>query len=329
MQPPSRPLTDIADLLRHSRRVLALCHIAPDGDAIGALLGLGWLLAELPQPPAVSLACADPIPPELAFLPGVADIVAQPPNGTWDVVVGLDASDPARLGAIFRPATYGAVPVVIIDHHITNLYFGTINHVDPAAAATSQILVELADALGVRLSRAAAVCLLTGVVTDTLGFRTTNVTPAVLAAATRLMTAGAPLADITERALNRRPLSVMRLWGLALNRLHLEHGVVWTEVTRAMRRQAGVPGTDDGGLVSHLINAEEGRVAAVFRELEGRKVEIGLRARKGYDVAAVALRLGGGGHPQAAGCTLPGALTEVEAQVLPLLIDVSLKTPDR
>lgn len=314
------PLPELAGRLRAAPRVLALCHVDPDGDAIGSLLGLGWLLRALPQPPAVTLACADPVPTALAHLPGAADITAAPPPGPWDIVVTLDASDPARLGPIFSPEAYAPAPVAVIDHHVTNLFFGDLNYVDPVSAATAQIVVQLADALGVAIGREAAICLLTGIVTDTLSFRTSNTTPAVLATAARLAEAGADIAEITDRALNRRPLNVMRLWGLALSRLRRQAGVVWTEVTPAMRTAAGVSDNENGSLVSHLITANEACVAAVFNEQPDGQVEVNLRSRKGCDVAQIALKLGGGGHPQAAGCTVPGPLADAEATVLPLLL---------
>lgn len=320
MSPRQRTtLIELADRLRTARRVLAFCHVEPDGDAVGSLLGLGWLLKSLPQPPAVTLACADPVPANLAHLPGAGAIVAAPPDGAWDIVVTLDASDPARLGDIFRPETYAPAPIAVVDHHVTNLLFGDLNFVDPSYAATSQIVVDLADALGVAIGREAAICLLTGIVTDTLSFRTTNTTPAVLRAAARLTEAGANIAEIADRTLYRRQLNAMRLWGLALSQLRLEDGVVWTEVTPEMRAAAGVPGHENGSLVSHLITAAEARVAAVFNELADGQVEVNLRARKGHDVAQIALKLGGGGHPQAAGCTIPGPLAAAEAQVLPML----------
>ncbi len=313
-------LADLAGRLRRARRVLALCHIDPDGDAVGSLLGLGWLLRGLPQPPAVTLACADAVPTALAHLPAAADITTAPPAGRWDIVVALDASDAARLGPIFKPESWAPAPVAVVDHHITNLYFGDLNYVDPNSAATSQIMVELADALDIAISQEAAVCLLTGIVTDTLSFRTSNTTAAVLATATRLAKAGANITDIADRALNRRPLSIMRLWGKALSQIRLDDGVVWTEVTPAMRVAAGVSDNENGSLVSHLITANEARVAAVFNERADGQVEVNLRSRKGYDIAQIALQLGGGGHPQAAGCTLPGPLAAVEAQIIPLLI---------
>ena len=335
-QPP-RPtaLTQIADVLRPARRVLAFSHVAPDGDAIGSLLGFGWLLHEMwgrssevfgdfgTPPYQVCLTLADPVPAQFRFLPGVADIVAVPPAGPWDVVVALDASDALRLGAPFRPATYGETPIIVLDHHVTNLQFGALNYVDIAAAATSQILVDLADALGAAINREAAICLLTGLLMDTLSFRTSNVNARVMSTAMRLMEAGANLAEITERAMNHKPLSAMRLWGLALSDLKLSGQVLWTHITPAMRAQVAAPENGDGGLVGHLINAPEAKVSAVFSEKQDGRVEIGLRARPGYDVSGVALSLGGGGHPQAAGCTVAGPLATVEARVLPMLLAAS------
>ncbi len=221
--------------------------------------------------------------------------------------------------------TFGIAPapVIVLDHHITNLRFGTLNYVDAAAASTAQIVLDLADALSVPVSREAAICLLTGLVTDTLGFRTSNVTSRVLEAAVRLMEAGADLYAIAERSLGRRPLSVMRLWGHALGQLRFEDGVVWVEVTREMRARAGVPDEDDGGLVSHIINASEARVAAVFGEMDDGTIDVDLRSRPPYEVASAALSLGGGGHRQASGCRLPGPLADAEAKVLPLLLKIA------
>lgn len=313
-------LNEVAAVLQGATRVLAMCHINPDGDAVGSLLGLAWIMHCLPRPPKIYLACADPIPLQLQFLPGVGEIRRDVPESSWDAVVALDASDAARLGPIYTPTSYRHAPIVVLDHHVTNLHFGTLNHVDICAAATAQIVVDLADALAAPITPNAAVCLLTGLSTDTLSFRTSNMTPAVLNTAARLMAAGADLAEITQRTLYDRPLTVLRLWGLALSRMQLDGQVVWTAITQAMRTEAGLIGSSENGLTSQLINAAEAKIAAVFNETETGQVEISLRSRPGYDVAAIALRLGGGGHPQAAGCTLPGPLADAQARILPLLL---------
>ena len=113
---------------------------------------------------------------------------------------------------------------MVVYHHITNTYFGTVNWVEPTCAATCQMLAYLADALGVRLSPELAECLLTGVITDTLCFRTTNTTPAVLEVAMHLQEAGANLAAIVQQTLNRMPYSTLRLWALVLPEAQLEDG---------------------------------------------------------------------------------------------------------
>ena len=329
--PPSAAsdtLSAIAGVLGGARRVLAFCHVNPDGDALGSMLALGWLLRALrPAGSAEAcltvLVCADALPSKLAFLPGADQIITTPPPGPWDAVVVLDSSDAKRVGAPFPGDEFRPTPVIVLDHHITNCHFGTLNYVNARAASTSEIVVDLADALGATIGQEAATCLLTGVVTDTLGFRTSNVTPRVLTIAARLVEAGADLHRITELTLGNRPLSIMRLWGLALSRLHLDDGILWTEVTREMRDRAGVPDEDDGGLVSHLITAHEARVAAVFGELNDGTIDVDLRATLPYEVASVALRLDGGGHPQASGCHLPGPLADAERRVLLLLRDAA------
>lgn len=328
----STPLTDIAAVLRGAERVLALSHITPDGDAIGSLLGFGWLMCGRPgfadtdrgAGCGITLACADGVPLQYRSLPGASKIVTTPPAGPWDAVVALDASDPQRLGDIYHPDRYGGdqygrATIINLDHHVTNLWFGDLNFVDTQAAATCQILVELADALNVPIGREAAICLLTGLVTDTLSFRTSNVTPQVMATALRLMEAGANLAEITEQIMNYKPLSAMRLWGLALAQVRVQDGIIWTDITREMRDRVSAGEDGDGGLSGFLIRAPEAKVSVVFSETPAGQVEVGFRARPGYNVSEVALSLGGGGHPQAAGCTISGSLAAAHDRVLPLL----------
>lgn len=328
--PNSASLSDLVAPVMGAHDILALCHVNPDGDAIGSLLGLGCVLDALPGERNVVLACQDRPPESLFFVPGVTRVVNALPEGFKpDLVISLDASDPARLGKLFSNLAFTPTPLIVIDHHITNLHFGNLNYVVPEAASTSQLVISLADALGVALPKEAATPLLVGLVTDTLGFRTSNVTAAELAAAVRLIDAGANLADVSQRTLATRPIKHMRLWGAAFQQMRLDGYVLWAEVTKAMREAAGILDEDDGGLVSQLINAAEARVAVVFNELDDGRIEVDFRARPGYDVATVALSLGGGGHPQAAGCVLSGPMADAEARVLPLVQAASLASPQR
>ncbi len=251
-------------------------------------------------------------------------------RGSFDLLVSLDASDPGRLGKAF--AELRGVPLLNIDHHITNTHFGTINWIDPSAVATAEMVFWLAEDLGVTLDAELASILLAGIVGDTLGLRTANVNARVMQEVTRLMEAGASLSALVDALFNRRPLAAIRLFGQALAGVRMEDGVVWTVITREMRAASGLTHANDLSLSSFLIGAEEARIAAVFTERDDGKVEVSMRARPGYDVARVALAFGGGGHPPAAGCLLPGPLEEVIPTILAALKaaarDRSEKTPE-
>lgn len=302
----------IQELLQPARRVLLVTHVAPDGDAIGSLLGLGRMLSERGK--AVTLACADAVPERYFWLPGSKE-VERGPSGSYDVVVAIDCSDERRMGSVYSDDLRG-LPVLNIDHHATNTRFGTMNWVEPAAVSTTQMVLALADALEWTVDLEVATCLLTGLVTDTRAFRTSNVDSTALRSALRLVEAGASLSEITHRALNERPLASVRVWGEAIARLHLEGDILWTEVTRDMRERWSIAGDGVSGLTNLLSSVREGKVVIVFTEQEDRTVDVGLRSVPGWDVAQVALRLGGGGHPQAAGCTLEGDLDQVRERVL-------------
>jgi bifunctional oligoribonuclease and PAP phosphatase NrnA len=293
-------------------RILLLTHVVPDGDAIGSLLGLGALLRDRGKD--VTLACSDPVPGLYGWLPGTAGIVARG-NGRFDLVICLDCSDPKRMGQAYSE-DLKSVPLINIDHHITNTRFGLLNWVDPAAVATAQMILALAEHKAWPITVDVATCLLTGLVTDTRSFRTPNTDQASMQAALGLMEAGASLPDITRRALDQRPLAVIRLWGQAIERCQLERGVLWTEVTRDQRQSWALDGNSESGLANFLSSVREATVVVVFAEQDNGLVDVGLRAVPGTSVAEVALRLGGGGHPQAAGCTLAGDLAYVKRVVL-------------
>lgn len=305
-------MTRIGELVLQARRVLVVTHVAPDGDAIGSLLGLGGLLRRQVQ--EVTLVCEDGVPDTQSWLPGSAEI-ARAGVGTYDLIFVVDCSDLRRMGHPADEALSG-VPLVNIDHHVTNTLFGTVNWVDPGAASATQMVLTLAEHLGWPVDADVATSLLAGLITDTQSFRTSNVDAAAMQAALRLMAAGASLNDVSRRMLGQRPLAMVRLWGDALRSLELDGDVLWVEVTRAMRERWALSENGISGLTNLLASVREPSVVLVFTERDDGTVDVGMRAVPGFDVAQVALRLGGGGHPQAAGCTLAGDLADVRAKVL-------------
>jgi phosphoesterase RecJ-like protein len=304
-------LTAARTRVAEARRVLTLTHVNPDGDAIGSLLGFGLAVRTLGKD--VVFACDDPAQTLFAYLAGFDEITPQP-SGDFDLIVALDAADAQRMGTIGQRLPRR--PDIVFDHHITNPGFGAINFIDAEAASTGELVAELLEPLGLPLTQPIAEALLTGVVTDTLGFKTSNTKPKTLALAQKLMLAGANLSAISEQALYKRPFAAARIWGEGLTHLQLADGMVWTALPLAARRVSGYFDKDDADLINVLTTVREAQVAVIFVERDNGTVKISWRSMAGLNVATLAQSFGGGGHAPAAGADVPGTLAEVEAKVL-------------
>ena len=298
-------------VLHEAGHILLLTHERPDGDALGSLLGMAWMLQATGR--RVSAVSLDGVPSSFRFLPGSESVLDALPAAA-DVCVLLDCSDANRVGEF---ATALPCPASVnIDHHVTNTHFAEVNLVDAEASATAEVVCELAEALGLALSPQAATCLLTGLVSDTLGFRTSNVGLRTMANARQLMEAGANLPAIVEASLYRRSFAATRYWAAGLARLQREDTLVWTALSLADRAAAGYPGRDDADLINILSTIEGTAVAVMFVEQDLERTKVSWRARNGADVSALAARFGGGGHPAAAGATVQGTLDDVQARVI-------------
>jgi phosphoesterase RecJ-like protein len=233
--------------------------------------------------------------------------------GVYDLVIVLDSSDVSRIGEVLDE--YGQ-PDLNIDHHPTNTQFGRINLVETGAVATAEILYELIQELGLPLNQPAAEALLTGLITDSLGFRTNNTTPKSFRTAAALQELGADPSYLHWKALLERPLEAVLYWGQGLSKVQKEDRLVWTTLTLDDREKVGYPGRDDADLVNVLSTISETDVCVIFIEQKDGSTKISWRAQEGFDVAAVALKFGGGGHKPAAGATVKGELDQIVADVL-------------
>lgn len=316
MKKKNATLSRASRLIQSAHHPLLICHVAPDGDAVGSLAGLARALRLTGHRP--SSACSDPIPSRFDYIPGV-EMIIQDVEGPSDLIVSLDCSDLRRIGHFTEMPGFDSWPLVNIDHHVTNTGFGDINLVDPRASSTAEIVLWLLEEMSVPIDAEVATCLLAGIATDTRGFRTSNVTPQVIEAALRLMETGASLPYVAQYGLDRRSTVAIRLWGAALSHVQLADGVIWISIPLAMRRRVGYPGNGDAGLSSFLIGADDAHVSVVFAEREDGHVDVGLRAKPGFDVARLALRFGGGGHALAAGFEIAGPLEEAQERVLTAL----------
>ena len=297
--------------------ILLVTHVSPDGDAIGSLLALGNALRE--QGKQIDMVVDHGVPEYLRFLPGADAVSAVVPEREWPLMISLDASDEERTGRAGSDGRVRSQLVLNIDHHPTNTMFGHLHLVVPEAVSTTEIIQKWLAARGHRLTTSVALPLLTGLVTDTRGFRTSNVTAETLGLAQSLMEAGASLTEVMARTLDSTPYVTVELWKGALPTTKLSRGVISAVITQELLRQLGMAEPTDGGMIDFMISTKESRVAVVFKELADGRVELSLRSKPGYDVSTLALSLGGGGHRQAAGATIDGPLEEAQARVLPLL----------
>jgi phosphoesterase RecJ-like protein len=309
-------LQRIAEEVRSGHRFLISSHENPEGDALGSALALGLALKDLGK--EVLVLNQDPTPDILSFLPGAGEIVHQvPAGGSFDVAFALDCGDKKRLGEEFNKVQK-IRKLINIDHHISNSYFGDINLVDPEASSTAEIVFDLLRILPVPLSPGAAENIYAGILTDTGSFRYSNTSPKTFAVARRCLLAGVEPWKVAERVYETQPLPRLRLLPLVLKTLEVaEKGrisLVW--VTKKMMEATGATMDLTEDFINFPRSLKGVDVALLLREVSPVQYRVSLRSRGGVDVARIALAFQGGGHPNAAGCTVEGTLSEVKGKVL-------------
>jgi len=305
----------IGQTINEAAHILAITHVDPDGDALGSLTAMGVALSQLGK--QVTLLCDDRVPPRFRYLP-MSDRI-QPlvdRSNSHDLIISLDCGDELRLGRAYASLCEPRPPVINIDHHVTNTHFGKINLVDASAVSTTEIMFGLFVELGCQVTADLALCLLTGIVTDTLGFRTVGVNAKTLKIAGELMEAGADLSLVTMQSLNLKPMSTLRLWQIGLENMRLENGLIWASISNEERESAGHLGAGTAGLVNLLADVNQAAISAVLLEMGDGSIRVGFRCRPPYSVSELAQNLGGGGHQLAAGCTLEGPLEKAETLVV-------------
>jgi len=260
----------------------------------------------------------------MAFLPNSEMIQSKLIEGEWDVLISTDASDEQRTGECGAYARAHSQKVINLDHHATNTLFGDAYLIDSTAVSATEVVFRWFETMNLSFDKNIALPLLTGLVTDTLGFRTSNVTADTLSIAQKLMSAGASLAEVTARTLDNRPFDAIRIWRYALATAELhEGGVLSTHVTLENAKEVGMTEANDLGLVGFLVKVDEAMISVVFKEVDGGRINVSMRAKTGFNVSQVAFALGGGGHIQAAGATVDGTLDEVKARVIPMLVEAA------
>ncbi len=314
-EPPPREQMDA--FFRRGRRLLVTSHSRPDGDAVGSMLAMGCVLAQLGVQP--DLVLADPVPQVYSTLPGVEGIrmAGTVDPAEYDGAVVLECDGIARTGL----RGLETMAIFNLDHHITGSAFGTLNWVDWNACAVAVLVYRLALLLGVKVTPAMATCLYTAVFTDTGAFTYPGTASSSFSLASELIALGADADAVAHDVLYSVSAAQIRLLGIALSRMQVRGTVAWSYVTQDDLAAVGATDEDSEGTVTYLISIAGVKAALFLRELPSepevpQRYRISMRSKPLLDVSAIAAKCGGGGHRTAAGCILPGDLRGIVEHLL-------------
>jgi phosphoesterase RecJ-like protein len=310
---PVPGLEEAASALHAANSVALACHVNPDGDALGALLGLSLALKQLGKETLASWG--DPpvkVPLAYEFLPGTDTLIQPEAVGVADAFVALDCGAADRLGTL--EAVARRTPVLInIDHHPGNDNFGHHNIVVTGASSTSELVAELLRKMGATIDRDVATCLYTGLVTDTGRFSYRNSTPQTLRLAADLLEVGVDAPTIAQEVFEAAPYGYLKLAGRVLDRASLvpEAGLIYSWIERSDLDATGLDLEDTGELIELIRATRDAEVAALLKEQDDGTWRVSLRSR-GRSIGEIARQRGGGGHDLAAGYTMEAREAAIE-----------------
>jgi bifunctional oligoribonuclease and PAP phosphatase NrnA len=309
--------------IRAAREVLAVGHENPDADALGAALAVARIVEA--GGGRATVAVSDPPPPLYEFLPGIESVRTDPePGCDYDLLVVVDCATDERIGdlAARHAELFARLPRIVIDHHVSSSRTAETDWIDPAGAATCELVTLLAVAAGVPLDAAdgaLATPLMAGIVMDTATFAHPNATPRTLAVSAALVAAGAPLADISRRLYRSKPDAQLRLYGRVLARLREAAAgrVVWSTLSLADLDETGALPAHSEGIIDLLAQSETAEVAMLLKEQPDGTTRLSVRTKPGgVDATALTGAFGGGGHARAAGATIARPVDAATTTVL-------------
>lgn len=316
-------------LVDQARNVLVISHRKPDPDTLGAAVAMRLWLGFLGK--NVGLACVDKPGRDFDFLPCIAEFKKSFELADFDLVVIVDAgaSYMTDFHLKYEDLFSGRVPIINIDHHASNDYFGKVNIVDPQAASTTVIIYRMMTALGVVIDADIATALLTGIYGDTGSFMHSNTDGEVYKVAADLLACGAAIADISRSLFSTKKVSTLKLWGKVLEKAQLtEDNVVMSVIREGEYDDPEENPEQLSGVIDYLSMVPNAKFAVLLNEDRKGNVKGSFRTRKGdIDVAKIAAVFGGGGHAKASGFMLPGRL-EQELRYKIVSSDMSKKSLD-
>lgn len=311
-------LTAAASYMKEHDDFLVVSHVSPDGDAASSTCAIGYILQALGK--KFIMINEGPLPNKFDFLWGFNQVIRydnDAPQRTYTTIISIDCADFARIGNV-KTLFADGFQLLNIDHHPTNDGFGSVQLIDPNAAATVEIIHDLAVELGIDLNTELSTCLYTGLLTDTGGFRYSNTTPKVMRIASDLLSRNVKGSFIAEQVLEKLTFAQITMIRKALATLSFNDSksIAWMTVSKEDVQETGVQNEDLDGLVNYPRNIEGVEVGILFKQWDEGAVKVSLRSNGDIDVAQIAKSLGGGGHVKAAGCAVEGTLQEVVSRVV-------------
>lgn len=301
----------ILNFIRKGERFLVCSHSRPDGDAVGSMLAMGMLLEQMGK--RFDLVSADRIPSIYRTLPRASEIrTTLRVQGLYDAAILLECDDYSRT----RLTGLEAYPILNIDHHTSGKEWGRLNWIERDAASAGELVYRLARAARAKITPEMATCLYTTVLTDTGGFCYGGTRASTFALAHDLVEAGANPIQVAQDVYFSTPAAKLLLLGAALSNLHRQGRLAWLWVTHKDMMHANAAEEDCEGIVNFALSIAGVETAVFLRELPEGRIRLSLRGKGKLDVAAIAAEMGGGGHENAAGCTLEGPLGRALEQIL-------------
>ncbi len=314
MSPVRNDIEEICRVFRENDRFLIACHENPEGDAIGSELALALALRRMGK--TATVLNADPVPGNLAFLPGAGTVVAEEDGSRYQVAVVVDCGSPERTGRVGTELL--KCPVMVnIDHHRTNGAQGDFCLIEPEAAATGLLVHRVLKAMGAEIDRDVAVNIYVAILTDTGSFHYSNASPESFFVAGEMVRTGIDPWAVAEQVYETQSANRLRLLGRVLDSLEIAGGGRVAAISTLRDDLAEFAATKDHleGFINYPRSIAGVEVAVAFREEGNREYRVSFRSKGRVDVSAVASSFGGGGHRNAAGCTVRGDLGDVKRRV--------------
>jgi phosphoesterase RecJ-like protein len=302
-------LQQIVDAIRVRRRFVVCSHARPDGDSIGSELAMAYALRALGK--TVRVVNSDPAPAPIQAFPGVPDIeIADRVDGEFDAAIVMECSDLSRTGVEGLDRFF----LINIDHHPGNKGYGDIRWFDDSAAACGEMVFALIRALDVPLSVEIATHIYLAILTDTGSFHYSSISPHTFDICRQAVEAGVDPVLVARNVYDSSNMGRLRLFGSVLRAMQLDRSgrIAIVYLDHEMVREAGGTYEDTEGLVNLPLTVKEIQAVVFFRQLEGEEYRVSLRSKGDVDIGSVAKAFGGGGHRNAAGCTVTGAIDSVQ-----------------